>query len=115
MTGGSSANPASGPSAPAGPGSCGRERALDRIAGRARLEAGWLDGQGEPVSREAIARGRCEVDRPGEAARRCSPFPTPEGGLQSEASAAPFDELPIGPDGSPSLPPGLDTHEEHAR
>jgi len=82
------------------------ERVRTDIEEHAQLVSGWLgDGEGELVSRAAIAVTRVFVDRI-ERLGVTPPnvYPTPEGGLQLEWTAGPYElSAEVAPDGTISV------------
>lgn len=63
-----------------------QERPRDRIAELSRLEAGWLDGEGEAISPHALLAMRRLLDDLGEQLPKPRIYPTADGGVRAEWS-----------------------------
>lgn len=61
-----------------------RERPGDRITELERLQPGWLDGEGEAISRHALLEMRSLLDELGDHLPRARLYPTADGGVRAE-------------------------------
>ncbi|MFX4300298.1 hypothetical protein [Pseudosulfitobacter pseudonitzschiae] len=70
-----------------------------RLSTLSQLEAGWLDGEGSPVSKKAIDVADDIISLFPELSNMVDVFPTLEGGVSIESIGAPFFYLEVDPEG----------------
>lgn len=70
-----------------------------RLSSLSQLKAGWLDGEGKPLSRQAIDAANYIFSVFPELSNVIAVFPTLDGGVSIESKGAPFFYLEVDPEG----------------